>query len=246
MKLKSTLLSFAATCFLVTASHAATISVNFVGGQDGNGGGGGAAPVTTTAGDVAVGNWNNAGPAAGTLVNVIDDGGAGTGADVTWSVGNTWSATGTAPGGGGDADMMSGYLDNFGGQTITVSNVPYSLYEVRVYHNLDSAGVMGFAVNGGTALFSQQQGAGGSNFPLGGGSGFVGSTSTSNGDSGTSTNFTLFTGLTGSTLTIAGVNGGFGDARSRPNGFQITQVPEPSSMLLVGLGSLGLVLRRRR
>jgi|TARA_B110000116_G_C16657828_1_gene500329 hypothetical protein len=37
-----------------------------------------------------------------------------------------------------------------------------------------------------------------------------------------------------------------GDNRSRPNGFQITQIPEPSSMLLFLLGSAGIFIRRRR
>ena len=210
------------------------ISVNFVGGNGGNGNGGGAAVVTGVAGEVAVGNWNNAGPAVGRIDNLIDDSGAATTASVSWSVNNTWSATGSAPGGGGDADMMSGYLDNLhDGGTLTVTSIPFAAYDLRIYHNTDSAGVMGFTVDDGTGAaltrFSQQQGGGGSNYPLGGGSGFVGSTRTSGGNSGTSSNFTLYEGLTGRSLNITGVRGSFGDSRARPNAFQIVELVAPGS-----------------
>ena len=229
-----------------------TISVNFVGGNGGDGNGGGAAAVTGTAGDVAVGNWNNAGPAAGVLNNLVDDSGAATSASVSWGVNNTWSATGATPGGGGDADLMSGYLDNLhNGGTLSITNIPYATYDLRIYHNTDSAGVMGFTVNDGVAApvtrFSQQQGGGGSNYPLGGGSGYVGSTSTSSGNSGTSTNFTLYQGLTGSTLNVTGVQGSFGDGRARPNGFQIVGITIPGRAVLVtdpatGITSSGATL----
>ena len=67
--------------------------------------------------------------------------------------------------------------------------------------------------------------------PFGGGTGYIGSQDESR-TNATPSNYTLFDGLSGSTLTIVGVNGGGydwtdrfgsgGDTRSRPNGFQIT------------------------
>ena len=57
--------------------------------------------------------------------------------------------------------------------------------------------------------------------PFGGGAGYVGSQNESSTNT-TLSNYTLFDGLSGSTLTIVGVNGGGSGGRSRPNGFQIT------------------------
>ena len=101
-----------------------TVSVNFVGGQGGNGTGGGSGIVTGPAGYNNASNWNNAVPAAGSLPGAIDDSGA-VAASVSWNSGNTWAATGAAPAGGGSATMMSGYLDNFGnaGNNATVTGL---------------------------------------------------------------------------------------------------------------------------
>ena len=155
--------------------------------------------------------------------------------------------------------MMQGYLDNFHDQPpIEITGIPASFmasgYELRIYHNTDSAGAMGFTVDDGsgpTTYYSYQPGGNGMNFPLagadpfGGATGYIGSQETSGGATAGS-NYTLFTGLTGADLNIQGVRGAAGDTRTRPNGFQITQVPEPSSMLLLMLGSAGIFIRRRR
>lgn len=255
MKLKRSLTTIAIGIFAIAATHASTISMNF----DGQGGVGTPGAVTGVAGAIPVGNWNNSG-ASGLSgpVALIDDSGAATGAVVNWSVGNQWTTNGTDSS-GGNAQMMQGYLDNFHTQPpITVTNIPGSYqasgYNVLVYHNTDSGGTMGITIDDGSGpltYFSHQAGGNNSNYPLGGAdpfggaAGYIGSQDTNAGNTNPS-NYTLFTGLTGSTLTISGVAGGSGDGRSRPNGFQITQVPEPSSTLLVLLGSVALVLRRGR
>ncbi|NRB27086.1 MAG: PEP-CTERM sorting domain-containing protein [Roseibacillus sp.] len=233
------------------------ISVNF----DGQGGTGTPGPVTGVAGSVPVGNWNNSGVSAlnGPLA-LVDDAGSPTTATVLWSVANQWTTSG-GDNSGGDTQMMQGYLDNFHDRPpIEITGIPASFmasgYELRIYHNTDSGGAMGFTVSddGGltsTTYYSYQPGGNGSNFPLagadpfGGAAGYIGSQETGGGAT-TASNYTLFTGLSGAELTITGVRGAAGDTRTRPNGFQITQVPEPSSMLLLVLGSAGIFIRRRR
>src|SRR3954471_19959241 len=99
---------FAAVLAFNLVARGATIGVNFVGGQPG-----GAASVTGTAGFVPQANWNNEAPAAQTTaVSVVDSTGAAAGS-LTYTAPNNWAATGTAPGGGTNADLMNGYLDNF-------------------------------------------------------------------------------------------------------------------------------------
>ena len=250
-------------CFMVaaTGAQAATISVNFVGGNQNapvDGTGAGAASVTQSAGAVFVPNWNNIIPVQNVTVNnLIDDTGAATSASISYSFNNTWSANNAAPGGGSDADMMSGYIDNTHNQgPISISDIPYAEYELRIYHNTDSPGTMGFTVDDGntsTTYYSHMTVDNGGNYPLagpdpfGGSAGFVGSQDTNSG-SATDSNYTLFTGLTGSSLSIQGVSGTNGDGRARPNGFQITgEIPEPTTFVLAGLGFLCLAgVRRRR
>ena len=240
----------------VAATEASTISFNFAGqgGIDNPG------PVTGTAGAIDVGNWNNTGISQNDGPLALNDSdGNPTGATVNWSVNNHWTTNGGDTG-GGNAQMMQGYLDNLQDRPpITISGIPAAYqasgYDVRIYHNTDSGGTMGFIVNdGATSLtyYSHQAGGNNSNFPLGGvdpfggAAGFIGSQDT-NPDTRTPSNYTLFTGLTGADLTITHIRGSVGDTRVRPNAIQITQIiPEPASALMLLLGSVGLVIRRRR
>ena len=218
---------------VASAFAQSVISLNFD-GQDGTGTPG---PVTGVAGSVPADNWNNTGTGNGGNVGVgvalVDDSGAATGATVNWSVANHWTTNGVDSS-GGDATMMQGYLDNFHDQPpIEITGIPASFmasgYELRIYHNTDSAGAMGFTVDDGsgpTTYYSYQPGGNGSNFPLagadpfGGAAGYIGSQETDGGAT-TASNYTLFTGLSGASVTITGVRGSAGDTRSRPNGFQI-------------------------
>lgn len=219
-KFSSSAFFFSAAVLLsASLARADIISVNFEGGQNGNG----AAKVTGTAGYDPAPNWNNLASNAGTGISLINDTGAASGATVTYSVTNNWAATNTAPGDGANGDLMSGYLDNFGGSTITVSGLGASFtaagYDVIVYFNADGAGTQGFTI-GGVTKYGKQAGGAGTNYPLGGGTnGFVLSTATTYG-AAAAANGVLFEGVTGSTLTITGAAGGAGD-RARPNGIQI-------------------------
>jgi hypothetical protein len=218
-----------------SAARADVIGINFEGGQvNPCCGGGGSAQVTGSAGFVSAANWNNLMSNTGSGLGLINDSGAASGATVTYSVGNNWAATNTAPGDGANGDLMSGYLDNFGGQSMTVSGLGASFtaggYDVIVYFNADNGGTQGFTI-GGVTRYGRQVGGAGSNYPLGGGTnGFVVSTETVMA-SAPAANAVLFSGLNGSSFTLTGAAGGGGD-RARPNGVQIvgTDVPGLSAV----------------
>ncbi len=87
------------------------------------------------------------------------------------------------------------------------------------------------------------------NYPLSSpNNGYVGSTSTNPAGPGTAANYVILTGFNGSSFTLNGLTGTTGDGRARIAGFQIVSVPEPGSMILFGLGAVGLfaMARRRR
>ena len=241
------------------AASAAVISVNFVGGQSGSTAADltkGGALVTGPAGAVSASNWNNEQSSQQTTAASIADSLGTPAASLAYTAPNNWAATITAPGGGTNADLLSGYLDTFqNGGSMTVTNLGplYTLngYEVLVYQNADSAGSFGFTAtdNAGHTVtaYGQQTGGAGSNYPLAGGvNGFVSSTSTNPAGPGSAANYVVLSGLTGSNVTITAAAGTTGDGRVRPNGFQIvSNVPEPTSLGLIGLGALGLLRRRR-
>jgi hypothetical protein len=246
---------------LSVSADAALVSVNFEGGQSGTTAADltkGGALVTGSAGLVSGGNWNNEGPSQQlTPVSVNDSLGAAA-ALLSYTAPNNWAALGTAPGGGTNADLMNGYLDNFqnsGSITITGLGTAFTSggYQVLVYQNADSAGSFGFTVtdNAGhtSTLYGQQTGGAGTNYPLSGGSavnGFISSSSTNPAGPGSSANVVVFSGLTGTNFTITGATGTTGDGRVRPNGFQIVSVPEPATIgTLAGVAGLGLLRRRR-
>ncbi|MDP6206989.1 MAG: hypothetical protein QGG01_01695, partial [Roseibacillus sp.] len=169
---------------------------------------------------------------------------------------NHWTTNGV-DNSGGDAQMMQGYLDNFHDRPpIEITGIPYGAYELRIYHNTDSGGSMGFTVSddGGltsTTYYSYQPGGNGLNFPLagadpfGGAAGYIGSQETGGGAT-TASNYTLFTELSGSAVTITGVRGASGDTRSRPNGFQIVAKAVPGAPVVENNPATGIASRSAR
>ena len=241
---------------------ASTISINIAGGNANSpsaGGGGGQGIVTGAAGLGQLSNWNNAigssNVGAGlTVSDLVDSSGSATAASFSWVTNNTWS-TSSADGAGGDQDMLSGYIDNFHANgSINVAGLGSAFtnfgYNVLVYYQTDNSGMTaGFTVadNAGNTdtRFGHQVAV--NNWPLAGGTdGYIISTETAN-NTLFSANVVQLSGFSGSDFTMTGDGGAVGSARARPSGIQIVaNIPEPSSTLLVLLGSVGLVFSRRR
>ena len=202
---------------------AESISINFEGGRlNPCCGGGGTAVVSAPAGFVISTNWNNQASNADSNLPLQKDDGTTASALLTYDGPNNWAAVNPAPGGAADADMMSGYLDNMGGRSITVTSLDGAFtangYDVIVFMSSDSAGSPGFSI--GSTTYYGTQSAAGLNYPLSGGTnGYVFSTSQTRAGA-TPANALRFSNLNTTSFTIIGAAGGGGD-RARPNGIQI-------------------------
>jgi hypothetical protein len=195
--------------------------------------------------------WNNtadfASPASGALTDLIDQSGAPTSADVTWSSANTWFTK------GGTLDdehrLGVGYLDDGGnGVSITVTDIPYSHYTVygllasdqSLGDPIDTYNTVDFVVNGnpvfgGTApaynSVDDSLAATGSFWSLADGVNIG--------------NYWTIT-TSGSTLTIQG-NPRTGDDRGSLAGIIIQEVvPEPTTALMAFALLGGIVAMRFR
>ena len=248
--------TFITAAVLATAMHASAatisiISVNFQGGQNPSTG----PDVTSTAGYVPAANWNNATsvgqfPNSGTLSNLIDSNGNTTAADLSWQTFNTWDLA-NGDGNGGDRDMMSGYLDNFGASGpsdfISVSGLqPNKGYDIYVYFNRGAPTYSGLSATDGISNNTYYGFDNGSSYAT---NGYLLSSDDNIADGWTTANVFLFEDYTGSTLTITDPAnpGAPGTWKTYVQGIQIVMtVPEPSSTALLGLGLSTLLLRRRR
>lgn len=169
-------------------------------------------------------------------------GNSGEVATIDWATFNPtrmWSQSGSAnrtvaledPNG----DMMDGHFEGWTPTQIslTVSGLAddFSAYDVFLYVGDDAGGRTGsFSINGGAPVtFTSQL--------------FTGTYTevTSPGQAG---NYIRFSGITGDSFTIVG-GGDNTSNRTGIRGIEVTNVPEPTSALLLGSGAL-LLLRRRR
>lgn len=184
-----------------------------------------------TAGLVVVSNWNAYDPGAQSFQGttpVYDSGGAvGGGFTVTGTGGSdSWNTGGT------NNQKMFG--DFAGNGTKTISNIPYANYSLIVYSKLYSEATQSFDIDGGTAQTITNTLNGSTEAPQ------EFDAAPPNGSNGIFVDglqYTTFTGLTASSITLN---------HDSLAGFQIVQVPEPTSMSLLALGGLALLRRRRR
>jgi len=158
---------------------------------------------SNVAGVVAQDNWNNGSGGSGSLSNIKNEGGVATTADASWggTSPGTWHVTGNGTA-TGDAKMMNGYLDA-ADQTrsvyVTISQIPYAMYDVYIYVGGSNAGAKG-KVNDGATWYSLTNG---SINPGGNGFQYVDYLLTT--DTGTGypmANYAKFAGRTSSSVTV--------------------------------------------
>ena len=226
------------------AVHAEMIGIHFNGSSI-------ALPAATSAGLVPQTNWNNeVGQNSATAQSLNDSSGAVSGATVTWTSKFIWSnanATDT-----GDRILFKGFI---GGQAqdvggyrpavVTISNIPYAEYDVYVYLTDDSVkrakitiDPLASATSTNWIHLNEQSST--ANPAV-----FTRATSTTAAGA-TSANYALWEGQTSSTLKVTLVGKKTGETGGTSGnvglaGIQIVQVPEPSTVVLLGMGVLGLL-----
>lgn len=247
--------------FSLTA-NAASIGVNTGPAQAGDGTSGSHAQnnimlSTYTAGaEVVQDNWNQLLQSNWAIQTVKDDG--GTLLATTVAVNTSWAAGSTVLTGGeltdGNRLMMNGAMDNSGGpQGWTITGITYALYDVFIYYDGTSNDDRGGSYqvwdsDNSDALLASQSGYDTATFD----GTYIQATGdgTDGSGQGLNTNYVKLTGLSASNIKIRSLadqlGGGDTTLRAPMNGFQIVQVPEPSTTALLGLGGLALILRRRR
>lgn len=228
---------------LTSPAQAATIGVQFIG--DGR--------ATMASDDLAgapgvrTGNWNNLSGASLDDTAIYDDGSTIGGGFAVTPSDTSFSNRGNPS--DNDEFLFNTVKDVSGTYTVVVDNIPFAVYDLYIYRRseaTDRAG--GFSVDGGTTTYylGDVPGSHAGN-PDATGSGYVLSTDTTFGGGASDVddgNYTVISGLTASDITILATAYG-PTPRNKFAGFQIVEVPEPSSLALLGIGSL-LIARRRR
>ena len=248
---------------LAGVTLAGTVSINFVGGHEGEY----ITPMDPweVAGmdHVADDHWNNAGGRhGGTLYGLMDGSGANTGASLQWESGfGAWSLW-NLPDNPGNDRMMKGYLeaDDTRGTFVTVSNLPFSYFDVYIYFDGDNVDNWRKAVftigdksdEGEDSEYtdfhlSGQNPNGLFQIPVPGGAGNQPYVAYPNNDEG---NTILLSGISGNSFTLTAFAGehDWVHPRAPLNGMQIVPIPEPSTIILLATGALGFLAygRRRR
>jgi len=165
-----------------------------------------------------------------------------TSAFVTWVCNNTWSVSTGTPA-DANARLMNGYLDTHttSTTTVTLSNVPYPVYDVVVYFDGDGNGRSGaYRVTDGAADVLKSPLLDNWNWPITTGGGIF-----TLADSGQAGDYAYFRRFTNPSATITATTRGI-DFRAPLNAVQIVQISEPGTLTLLALGGVGLLIRRRR
>jgi hypothetical protein len=185
--------------------------------------------------------WNNSREAG--VANLLANDGSLSG--VALGFADAYGAWGIGGVGGPDANgtynksIFDGY-GNGGLDTLSLSGISYSLYNIIVYFSSDANGRTGTVSDGTTTYdFSTIMRNQVDNDPN---VTFIQTTDTTGANPGA--NYAVFTGLTGSSQTLTTIHtaaAGLGIA-----GIQIVAVPEPGTLALASMGGFGLLLWRRR
>lgn len=239
----------------VATAGASVISANFTGGN----GGPYSLASTDTAGAVAEQNWNNLSSNNGGPQTLNDSTGTATTASASWSSADVWGAFGASQS-SPDLQMLNGYIDThhqtLTSASVTVSNVPYTSYEVIAYFNSDHANTgsspsFGNVNIGSTTYYFTAIGPVSADYSP---SPYTQTTTTTDPGAASSSDladYAVFTGLSGSSFTLTASAEGLSNSGNNLGitGFQIvdtTAVPEPATMGMFAAGAMGLLLVSRR
>lgn len=204
------------------------------------------------AGVVSANNWNNSWPSNPTS-NLIDNSGAATTLNLAYGSFNTWSIQGSHPGvdanGSYNRELLNGYLNSgaaawgppITNSYVTLSSIPYAVYDVYVYFSADTAGRIGNVTDGTLTYDFATVGP----TAVSGANAVLTQTTDSTGLYPTA-DYAVFSGETASTLTLTVNPLGGNDQWLGIAGFQVVAVPEPGTLALASIGGLmALGLRRR-
>lgn len=240
---KSILFSLAITSVLLGGSFARAqiIGINFEGsGAASNG------TITAPTGVINAVTWNNIAGFTGTVTGLTETNGIDTSGDMTLA---TASVTFTShddyrSGNANLGNILNGYLDGNGAPlangtvTVSITNIPFTLYDVYVYVGADGNGRTGDGIIGSTDLSFSSDVAGATSFTV-------------NDDpmlDHPSANVLLFTNVSGATLSYL-QNASSNNNSTGVMAIEIVAVPEPATTALLGvaggLGALVWIIRRR-
>ncbi|MEJ6645063.1 MAG: hypothetical protein QNL33_17585 [Akkermansiaceae bacterium] len=222
------------------ASQGASIGLNLGEGRPNT-----ALAANDVAGVVPQSNWNNlSGTSNAGPVVLNSDSGTPSGASVAWAVEEAWSVGDTT--GSPDGSLLNGFFSENAGDdsSITISNVPYAIYDLYVYlsHDRNLEDVILREGGGQFPDFTAIE----NNTDVTVAPVTYSPQTVSGSGSG---NYVRFTNLTNSTvdLQLLTVDLGPGSIdRNAIAGIQLVQVPEPSVSLMGVITGLLLLGRRRR
>ncbi len=222
------------------------------------------APTDLTGAEMEVGNWNNilvTGGQNGTWSSLVDSGGSATTASITtadWNTIVSMSTDGNAFTKLYEAGIaVQGDVPVNVNSTITLTDIPYAEYDVYIYYTHFPIGSDTLQTwtesQGNTTLYGTNNKGHGHDW-----NDFVQyqtadratAVTQATGSEEGGGNWLKFTGLTASTLTLTSSDENSPDITGFKQrgiaGLQIVQIPEPSSLGLLGLAGCLLFIRRRR
>lgn len=207
-----------------------------------------------TAGLVPQSNFNvfTGTSTSGTALN--DETGASTTTLLDYSANGTFNVNANTAA-GPDEKLNQQMINGTNGTqpTFTVSAIPFTLYDLIVYTLNDSNRVQRITLTGIESFTVNSPSPGNAGYVDGNvNTAYIYTQGTTNDITPvTNSNYVRFTGLTASSLTITSdarisTFSGNNNDNGFINGFQIVQIPEPTSLSLLGLcGTLALLRRRR-